>query len=102
MPSKLFQKLQATIFGGALIIGTASIISRCIGLVRDNLLAKIFGPSTTLKAYYAAFKVPDLIFNIIVLDALSAAFIPTFLEIWNKKEKTEAWKVVNILITYVS
>lgn len=39
-----------------------------------------------------------MIFNIIVLGALSAAFIPTFLEVWNKKEKTEAWKVVNTLI----
>ncbi|MBU0671028.1 MAG: murein biosynthesis integral membrane protein MurJ [Patescibacteria group bacterium] len=97
MVKRALQKLQSTLLGGALIIGIASVISRFIGLVRDNLLAKTFGPDMTLKAYYAAFKFPDFIFNIIVLGALSAAFIPTFLEVWHKKKK-ESWVVVNTLM----
>ncbi|MFZ5391321.1 MAG: lipid II flippase MurJ, partial [Patescibacteria group bacterium] len=60
---------------GALIIAVFSILSRLFGLVRDRLLASTFGASATLDAYYAAFKLPDFIFNTFVLGALAAAFI---------------------------
>ncbi|MBU0731974.1 murein biosynthesis integral membrane protein MurJ [Patescibacteria group bacterium] len=98
MLRKLLKKLQSTILGGALIIGAASVISRIIGLIRDHFLATEFGPGIVLKAYYAAFKVPDFIFNIVVLGALSAAFIPTFLAVWNKREKKEAWQITNTVL----
>lgn len=98
MFKKFLKKLQSTILGGALIIGAASVISRLIGLMRDHLLATEFGPGVILKAYYAAFKVPDFIFNIIVLGALSAAFIPTFLEVWNSRDRKEAWKITNTVL----
>lgn len=75
-----FEKLSSTIYGGAVIIGVASIVSRVVGLVRDNLLAKYFGASATLDIYNAAFKVPDFLFNIFVLGALSAAFVPIFIK----------------------
>lgn len=55
--------------------------SRLIGVVRDRLLASTFGAGTTLDAYYAAFKVPDFIFNTFVLGALASAFIPVFVRL---------------------
>ena len=69
-----------TVAGGAAIIAMASLLSRMIGLVRDNLFAKTFGASSTLDMYNAAFKVPDFIFNIVVLGALSASFVPVFIQ----------------------
>ncbi len=99
---KLWFKLSTTITGGALIIGSASVISRFIGLARDNLLAKFFGPGLTLTAYYSAFKIPDFIFNILILGALSASFIPVFLELWQKKKKKEAWETSNSLLNILS
>lgn len=69
-----------TVVGGAAIIAVASLLSRVVGLVRENLFAKAFGAGSTLDMYNAAFKVPDLIFNIVVLGALSASFVPVYIE----------------------
>lgn len=98
MLKKILYKLSTTVTGGAIIIGSASIISRIVGLARDNLFAKFYGASATLDVYNAAFKIPDLIFNILVLGALSASFIPVFLEVCQKKDKTEAWKTANAVL----
>lgn len=83
--------------GGAVIIAVFSILSRLVGLLRDRLLTANFGASEILDAYYAAFRLPDLVFNTLVLGALSSAFIPVFLEVWSKN-KDEAWQVANSVI----
>lgn len=101
MLKRFFQKFALSITGGAIIIGSASVISRLTGLMRDNLFAKYFGASATLDAYNAAFKVPDLIFNILVLGALSASFIPVFLETLHNKNKDEANRVANSVLNFL-
>ncbi len=98
MVQRLFQKLQSSVFGGALIIGAASIISRLVGLVRDNLLAKYFGASATLDIYNAAFKVPDFLFNILVLGALSASFIPIFIARRQRSGEADAFAMANTVM----
>lgn len=97
-------KLQTTVLGGAIIIASFSIVSRLLGLIRDRLLAATFGAGDELDCYYAAFRLPDLIFNTFVLGAISAALIPVFLQYWNKN-KEEAWQIANsvfnILLTFL-
>lgn len=66
------------------MIATFSILAKLFGLLRDRLLASRFGAGDLLDAYYAAFKLPDLIFNTLVLGALSAAFIPVFIALKHK------------------
>jgi len=87
-------KLQKTIAGGAIIIALFSVLSRLLGLFRDRLLSSTFGAGEILDAYYAAFRLPDLIFNTLILGALSSAFIPIFLKYWSKN-KEEAWRITN-------
>lgn len=67
-----------SITAAALLVGGSSLISRLLGIFRDRILAGQFGASDTLDIYYAAFRLPDLIFNLLVLGALSAGFIPVF------------------------
>ncbi len=62
----------------AALVAMSSLASRFLGLLRDRILAGQFGAGRSLDIYYAAFRVPDLVFNIIVLGALSAGFIPIF------------------------
>ncbi len=83
----IFKKLKGTTTGSAIVIAIFSILSKLLGLVRDRLLAARFGAGDVLDAYYAAFKLPDLIFNTLVLGALSAAFIPVFIELKAKHEQ---------------
>lgn len=94
------RKLSASIFGGAFIIGIASIGSRVVGLIRDNLLAKYFGAGAELDMYNAAFKVPDFLFNIIVLGALSASFIPVFIQQRTHGDQA-AWRLTSTVMNYL-
>lgn len=84
----------------AIIIAAASLASRLLGLFRDRILASEFGAGATLDTYYAAFRIPDLIFNLLILGALSSAFIPVFSELIFKDEK-KAWKMVNNFLNSV-
>lgn len=97
MIKNLKHKLTTTIAGGAIIIAAFSLLSRLLGLVRDRLLFSLFGAGDVLDTYYAAFRLPDLVFNTLILGALSAAFVPVFLEYWHK-DKKEAWQIANTIL----
>lgn len=84
-----------SITSAALIITLAGLISRLMGLLRDSLLASTFSAGDTLDVYYAAFRIPDLIYNLLILGALSAAFIPIFTSLISKDDKEGAWEMVN-------
>lgn len=90
----------------ALLVALSSLISRFLGIFRDRILAGEFGAGETLDIYYAAFRIPDLIFNLLVLGALSAGFVPIFTKLINKnsekikekffgKEHSDAWVLAN-------
>ena len=80
----------------ALIISSAFVASRVLGLLRSSMFAFVFGTSATSDAYLQAFFVPDLIFNLVAGGALSSAFIPVFTKYWvgDRDEKT-AWHLAN-------
>lgn len=104
MFSKFFARFESSIMGGAILIASASFASRLLGLVRDRLFFSRFGAGDTLDSYYAAFRLPDLLFQILVLGALSSAFIPVFLH-YRAKEKTsqhdESWDIANTVLTII-
>lgn len=55
------------------------ILTKFLGVLRNSLLAAYFGgASTQLDIYFASFKIPDFIFNLLILGTLSAAFIPVY------------------------
>lgn len=62
----------------AVLLGASSLLSRVFGLIRERVLTTTFGAGDTFDAFVAAFRVPDLVFNLVVLGALSASFIPLF------------------------
>src|SRR3989338_6167319 len=78
MIKKLFNGEINSITLAALLVGGSSFISRLLGIFRDRILAGQFCAGDALDIYYAAFRIPDLIFNLLVLGALSAGFIPIF------------------------
>lgn len=103
MIRKIAYKLKTSqpsnsINSAAFVIATAGILSRVLGLVRDRILAANFGAGDTLDIYYASFRVPDLIYNLLILGALSAAFIPVFTGLLAHEKKEEAWKLANGLL----
>ena len=84
-----------SVISAAFIITIAGLASRVLGLLRDRFLASTFGAGDALDVYYAAFRIPDLIYNILILGALSAAFIPVFTGLVGKDKESKAWDVAN-------
>lgn len=91
----LNSKPTQSVMAAAFIIAVAGLASRILGLFRDRILASTFGAGDTLDAYYAAFRVPDLVYNLLILGALSAAFIPVFTQLISKDKDSEAWELAS-------
>lgn len=98
----LLYSRQTSILSGAVIIMATMVIAKILGLVRDRLLAHVFPPNT-IDIFWAAFRLPDLLFSIIIFGALSVAFIPVFTEYFENKGKEEAFAlgraILNIFLT---
>ena len=82
-------------------IGLATLASRILGFVRDVLIANYFGTGIFAQAFFAAFRIPNLMRRLFGEGALSASFIPVFTGELSRKGKDEAWNlaisVFNIL-----
>ena len=75
------------------------IFSQILGLIRQRLLASIFGASNTLGVYFASAKMPEFLFQLIIAGALSSAFIPVFSDYLAKGREKEAHSVASTLLT---
>ncbi|PID52599.1 MAG: murein biosynthesis integral membrane protein MurJ [Candidatus Moraniibacteriota bacterium] len=91
-----------SIAAGALVVSLFGIASRLLGLVRDRILASHYGAGDVLDIYYAAFRLPDFVFELLVVGSLGAAFIPVFSKLIAKKDREEAWDCANgVFVTIV-
>ena len=89
-----------SITGAAAVIAVSSFISRILGLFRDRVLAGEFGAGETLDIYYAAFRIPDFVYNILIFGSLSAAFIPLFATYLTAPgDRNEAFRFANIILS---
>ncbi len=113
---KILNSQSKTVTGAAIVIAAATLLSRVVGIARDRVFAHYFGAGVVMDAYYAAFKIPDLIYNLLIVGALTAGFIPTFTKIFYKTDtkprtelyggsgtgdKTAAWKLCNNIINII-
>lgn len=71
--------------------------SRFLGLIRDRLLAARFS-ADELGVYFAAFRLPNLLFELLVMGALTTAFIPVFTRYLTGEKEEEAWRMAAIII----
>ena len=76
---RIFGKEYGNINQAALLLGCFAFFSQILGLFRDRSLAHFIGPSPTLDIYYAAFRVPDLIFISVASLASITVLIPFIL-----------------------
>lgn len=89
---------KRTLASATLFISGAYLLSRLLGLLRDRLLVAHFGAGQELSAYYAAFRLPELLFTLLVSGAFAVAFIPVLTEHLEKNQQDEAWKVTSSLL----
>lgn len=80
------------------LIAVFYLVSRLVGLLRDRILSGTFGASSTLDAYYAAFSIPDFIFNLVIAGAITTAFIPIFIQ-EESRDSESGWKLASSVMT---
>ena len=95
--NKIFNSQTKTLTRGALIIGVSYFFSAVLGLIRDRLLVGHFGAGLELDVYFAAFRIPDFVYNILILGGLIVAFLPLFAEYFSKN-KNEVWQMTNYIL----
>lgn len=92
---KIFLSQQSSVLSAATIIMLMVIASRFLGLIRQRTLAHFFVPND-LSLFFAAFRLPDLVFEVLVFGTFSSAFIPVFTRAL-KKGRKEAWQIAAII-----
>jgi putative peptidoglycan lipid II flippase len=78
------------------------IASRVAGLLREVLIGAQFGTSAELDAYIAAFRIPDLLYQLIAGGALGSAFIPIFTRHLTQDDLPGAWRLASNVINIVT
>ncbi|MEK7615016.1 MAG: murein biosynthesis integral membrane protein MurJ [Patescibacteria group bacterium] len=95
---RFFHAESKTIIGAATIVGIFSFLADFVGFIRDRVLAGMFGAGATLDVYYAAFKIPDFLFSLIVIGAISSSFIPLFTKNYFSERRESAWEFTNSIL----
>ena len=92
----------ARLAASAGVVGAATLASRVLGLVRDQVLAYRFGAEDAMDAFNVASRIPNLMRDLFAEGAMSAAFVPTFMRRLTKDGRPTALllgnQVVNALI----
>ena len=85
----------------SLILTVAALASRLLGWIRLLVIGSQFGAGRELDAYFAAFRIPDAIFQLVVAGALSAALIPVFQGYRARGQDAQAWQLASSVINLV-
>jgi putative peptidoglycan lipid II flippase len=78
------------------------VFSRLLGLVRQRVLAHYFNASE-LSLFFAAFRLPDTLFEVLVFGTFASAFIPVFTKLLKKEKEDdhgEAWKLAGVITNW--
>ena len=97
---KIFTKDFKNINQAAILLGFFTLLSQILALFRDRALAHFIGPGANLDAYYAAFRIPDLIFISVASLASITVLIPFIVAKMKGEEVTsDAQKFINQVFT---
>ena len=90
----------------AAVVMGAFVVSRALGLAREVIIGSQFGTSGELGAYLAAFRIPDILFQVVAGGALGSAFIPTFTSHLARHDEAGGWRlasaIINLLLLFLT
>jgi putative peptidoglycan lipid II flippase len=78
-------------------MGVATLISRIMGLIREQVFAYLFGAGNFTDAFNVAFRIPNLLRNLFAEGAMSAALVPVFAQVREKEGDDRAWRVAGLI-----
>jgi putative peptidoglycan lipid II flippase len=77
------------------VVGSATLVSRVMGYLRDMVMSWAFGTGLAADAFYVAYRIPNLLRELLAEGSMSAAFIPVFTETLTKESKESALHLAN-------
>ena len=84
------------------VLGAATMLSRFMGMLRDMVVARLFGAGLAMDAFVAAYMIPNMLRRFFAEGALTAAFVPTFSETLANKGREEARALANVCFTLLT
>ncbi|MBM3257889.1 MAG: murein biosynthesis integral membrane protein MurJ [Candidatus Nealsonbacteria bacterium] len=96
MLKKIFNSQSKSVTFAAALLAVSALLSGLLGLIRDRLLAGTFGAGQELDIYFAAFRIPDFIYAILIAGGIAVLFLPVFSEYFKKNEE-DAWQFASNL-----
>lgn len=100
-PGSAAAGISRRILRAATLVMALFFLSRMAGLAREMIISARFGTGADLDAYLAAFRVPDLLFQLIAGGALGSAFIPVFAGCVARRDRAGAWRVFSAVTNLV-
>lgn len=97
----IFNKEFNVVASAAFTIGFFSLLSRVLGVVRNRIFAGEFGAGDAMDMYFAAFLIPDFVYNLFIVGMLSSIFIPVFSR-ERERSVQEAWRFANAALTMIT
>jgi putative peptidoglycan lipid II flippase len=92
---------KLTIPSAAVILGTTYFVSNILGVIRERLIAAQFGAGHLTDIFYASFKISDIIYTLLVLGAVSSAFIPIYVDALKKKNRDESNAIASNFLNFL-
>ncbi|MBZ0159654.1 MAG: murein biosynthesis integral membrane protein MurJ [bacterium] len=92
------QQHSGRIARAAGVVSSATLLSRVLGFVRDLIIARAFGAGTATDAFFAAFRLPNMLRELLGEGALSAAFIPVFTKSFTTHGHESAWRLARTVL----
>lgn len=83
------------------LVSALTLVSRVLGLMRDSLIAAVFGTSALASAFTTAFTLPNLFRRLLGEGALTAAFVPTLHDELNKGQRAGAFLLLSQVATWL-
>ncbi len=87
------------IAAATMVMASATSLSRVAGLIRDIVVARLFGAGLMTDAFFMAFTIPNLLRRFFGEGSLTAAFVPTFSEVFHRRGEKEAQQLANKCVT---
>jgi putative peptidoglycan lipid II flippase len=88
----------AQLAGAAAVIAAGNVSSRVLGLLRETVIADLFGATGLVSAFRLASIVPTMLFDLLIGGMVSSALVPVFSE-YAERDRAELWRVAGLMLS---
>jgi len=98
---RVIETKHESVVRSAGVVSIAVAMSRVTGLVRESIMARLFGAGLIYDAFMLGFRIPNLTRDLFAEGALSSAFVPTFTDYLSTRDKPQAARLANLVASAI-